>query len=47
MFRFFAAIAALSLAVPAQADWHRAESEHFVIYADDSAKDITRFATML
>ncbi|MGY8973980.1 MAG: hypothetical protein ACKVGV_10120 [Sphingomonadales bacterium] len=47
MFRFFAAIAALTLAVPAQADWHRAESEHFVIYADDSAKDITRFATML
>lgn len=47
MLRFIAAIAALSLAVPAQADWHRADSEHFVIYADDSAKDVARFAEML
>lgn len=38
---------ALSLATPAQADWHRAESDHFVIYADDSEKDVARFAEML
>lgn len=47
MFRITAVMAALALAAPAQAEWHRADSEHFVIYADDSAKDITRFAEML
>lgn len=31
----------------AHADWHKAESDHFVIYADDSAKDIERFSQML
>ncbi|MBX7501955.1 DUF1570 domain-containing protein [Qipengyuania sp. YG27] len=47
MLRIFAAVAALSLAVPAQAEWHRADSQHFVIYADDSAKDVARFSEML
>ncbi|MBX7483712.1 hypothetical protein K3174_14345 [Qipengyuania sp. 6D47A] len=47
MFRFLAAFAALILAVPAQADWYRADSDHFVIYADDSEKDVARFAEML
>ncbi|MFW2349387.1 hypothetical protein [Qipengyuania sp.] len=47
MLRIFAAIAALSLAVPAQAEWLRADSEHFVVFADDSAKDVARFAEML
>lgn len=35
------------LANPAQAAWIEASSEHFVIYADDSEKDITRFAQQL
>jgi len=42
-----AAIAALALATPAQAEWHEASSEHFVVYADDSAKDVQTFAEML
>ena len=40
-------LAALALSTPALADWHVAESDHFVIYADDSEKDIARFAEML
>ena len=32
------------LASPAKADWYKAESENFVIYADDSPKDIRRFS---
>ena len=47
MFRLVAAIAALSFAMPAQADWHVAESDHFVVYADDSEKDVRRFSEML
>lgn len=35
------------LAAPAQAEWLRADSDHFVIFADDSEKDIRRFAEML
>lgn len=31
----------------AQAAWHEASSDHFVIYADDSVKDITRFSEQL
>ena len=31
----------------AHADWQIAESDHFVIYADDSEKDIRRFAENL
>lgn len=42
-----AAVAALALAAPAQAEWHEASSEHFVVYADDSAKDVQAFAEML
>ncbi|MGX7925512.1 DUF1570 domain-containing protein [Tsuneonella sp. HG094] len=34
-------------ATPAAAEWHKAESEHFVIYADDGEKDIRKFAEML
>ena len=50
MFRLITALAtlcALTLGGPARADWHRAESDHFVIYADDSEKDVARFAAML
>lgn len=45
----FIAIALLAAAplAPAQAAWHRAESDHFIIYADDSAKDIEKFSQML
>ncbi len=44
-----AALVALAMAAssPAHADWQVAESDHFVIYADDSAKDVRRFAHML
>lgn len=34
-------------AAPAEAAWHEASSENFVIYADDSPRDIERFAQML
>ncbi len=48
MIRAFLAFALCAgMAVPAQADWHEASSEHFVVYADDSAKDVQRFAEML
>jgi len=39
--------AALLLGAPAQADWHRAESERFVIYSDSRADDIKEFAERL
>jgi len=41
------ALIALALPAPLQAKWLVAESDHFVIYADDSEKDIQRFATIL
>ncbi|KWV95343.1 DUF1570 domain-containing protein [Erythrobacter sp. AP23] len=47
MFRILAAIAALSLAVPAHADWHVAESDNFVIYADDRWQDVQEFGEAL
>jgi len=47
MFRLVAAIAALSFAMPAQADWHVAESDHFVIYADDRWQDLQEFGEAL
>lgn len=31
----------------AQAKWYVAESDHFVVYADDSEKDVRRFSQML
>lgn len=37
----------LLIAAPLQARWHEAQSEHFVIYADDRAEDIRAFAEML
>lgn len=37
----------LGLSTPASAKWRMAESEHFVIYAEDSAKDLQKFAQML
>lgn len=48
IFRLFSlafSLAALVLLAPeAKADWYEASSDHFVIYADDSEKDIRRFA---
>ena len=35
------------IASPAKADWHMAQSDNFVIYADDSPKDIRRFSENL
>ncbi len=40
-------LAALALAAPVRAEWHEASSEHFVVYADDSAKNVQAFAEML
>ena len=42
-----AAAALFFITTPAKADWHRAESDHFVIYSDSSPKVLTRFAEML
>ncbi len=42
--RALAGLCALVLAIPAQAEWFEASSDHFVIYADDSERDIVRFA---
>ncbi|QYU69180.1 DUF1570 domain-containing protein [Leptolyngbya sp. 15MV] len=39
--------AALALAAPLRAEWHEASSEHFVVYADDSARNVQTFAEML
>lgn len=38
---------ALFLAAPARAEWYEASGEHFVVYANDSARDIERFASQL
>lgn len=49
MFRWVAlfAVAAMMAAAPAQARWHKAESPHFVVYANDSERDVARFAEIL
>jgi tetratricopeptide (TPR) repeat protein len=44
---FFTGLALLFQSFGATASWHEASSEHFLIYADDSAKDVTRFAEKL
>lgn len=43
----FLGLLALGLGSPASATWHRAESEHFIIYAEDSEKNLRRFAEVL
>jgi len=40
-------LALLMLPSAARADWLEASSEHFVVYADDSEKDIERFSRQL
>ncbi len=37
----------VSIAAPLQAAWYEASSDHFVIYADDSERDIKRYAENL
>lgn len=44
---FFFALLAITLAAPAQAEWHEASSEHFLIYADQSERDVREFAENL
>lgn len=46
IFRTFAFLT-IAYCAPAQADWHEAQSDHFVIYADDKEDDIRRFAESL
>lgn len=41
------AAALMTLAAPASAKWHKAESDRFVIYSDSSADDIYEFAELL
>lgn len=41
------AFALAALAVPAEAKWREASSDHFVIYSEQSAKDLEEFASHL
>ncbi len=47
MLRIFLAFLLLLWPAAGQAEWLEAQSPHFVVYADDSAKDIETFATRL
>src|SRR5687768_1437546 len=47
MYRWVIALAALLAADAARADWLEASSPHFVVYADDSERDIRRFSEQL
>jgi tetratricopeptide (TPR) repeat protein len=44
---FILGLLVFGLASPAAAEWHQAESEHFVIIANDSGKNVRRFAEVL
>jgi tetratricopeptide (TPR) repeat protein len=45
--RRFLALFILFLAMPAQAEWKEIKTDHFLIYADKSDKDLSRFAEQL
>jgi hypothetical protein len=45
--RILLAFAAMAAATPAQAQWYQASSKHFIIYADESPKELQDFATRL
>ena len=45
--RFATALLLALIAHPAQAEWHKAESDRFVIYSDSNARDIEAFAQRL
>lgn len=47
MKRVLLLLASLVFAVPAQADWYVAESDHFVVYADDRWQDVQEFGEAL
>src|SRR3954447_12150378 len=44
---FLFGFAALALAVPAQAEWYRASSEHFLIYSEQKPDTLRQFAENL
>jgi len=44
---FLAMLAAVLLPSAARAEWHEASSAHFVVYADDSERDIRKFSEQL
>ena len=46
-FGFYFSAAALALATPAGAAWHRASSPHFIIYSDEEPDKLKAFATKL
>lgn len=46
-FCYAAMFIAFLCASPSNAEWYEAQSDHFVIYADDSEKDIRKFAENL
>lgn len=45
--KFVTALALVLFARPVHAEWYRADSPHFVIYADDQERDVVRFADIL
>jgi tetratricopeptide (TPR) repeat protein len=45
--RLLLALCLLALSTAAQADWMQASSPHFVVYADESEKEIRRFSEQL
>ena len=40
-------LALFALSAPASAGWHKAESDNFVIYADEDAETVEQYATLL
>lgn len=47
MWKFGLAVLFALSAMPVHAEWQVASSDHFVVYADDSAKDVQRFSEQL
>ena len=45
--RFWLVLLALALPGAARAEWFEASSAHFVVYADDSQRDIRKFSEQL
>src|SRR5689334_9434416 len=45
--RMIVALAALSVAVPAQAEWYQASTEHFLIYSEQRPEKLRQFAEEL
>ncbi len=47
MIRTLFAVLLLMWPMAAQAEWHEAQSDHFIVYADDKAANVARFAERL